>query len=309
MTETDTTSTAATPTKASSTKAAPTKRARAGVAAAAASGPATADQTTADQVAEDRAGGGRATYSIRAADRVCDLLDSLRAAEDGVTLTALAEKVDLPKSSVLRYLSALERRHYVARDETGTVYTLGVAFRPNRNEYLEQLRDIALPHLMRMRDQFRETVNLGVLDGVLVLHVEVVESRQLVRLAAHRGERAAVHSTAIGKAASTFLSERRIREILDTAGMPWATDRTLTTPEAFLAAVRECSEQGYAVDDLENQPDGRCVAVPVAGLPLAAAVSVSAPATRMPWERVREIAPQLQAFAEALANDARSIAH
>src|SRR5687767_4259717 len=150
----------------------------------------------------------RAVYSIRAADRVCDLLDSLRAAEEGVTLTALAEKVDLPKSSVLRYLSTLERRHYVARDETGTTYTLGVAFRPNRSEYLERLREVALPHLMHMRDQYGETVNLGVLDGVSMVHVEVVESQHLVRLAARRGERAAVHSTAIGKAAATFLSER-----------------------------------------------------------------------------------------------------
>lgn len=250
--------------------------------------------------------GGTAAYPIRAVDRVCDLLDALRLSE-GMSLTALAETVGLPKSSVLRYLSALQARGYVARDGASGSFTLGFAFRPDRSRYLEALADTARAFLVRMRDQFDETMNLAVLDGSEIVHVEVVESTRSVRLAARRGERAPIHSTAAGKAIATMLPDSALREILRHAGMPRFTPATIDDPDRFAMEIVRTAERGFGLDDCENQPDGRCVAVPLAGLAVPAAVSVSAPSVRLAATDVPAIAARLRKLCAPLDKALRAV--
>src|SRR5690606_29910846 len=115
--------------------------------------------------ATDRAEAASATYPIRAVDRVCSILDVLANSGTGVSLPDVAKAADLPKSSAFRYLSALEARHYVERDASGTTYHLGAAFRPQQTRSDERLTELAEPLLDKLRDQLEETVNLGILDG------------------------------------------------------------------------------------------------------------------------------------------------
>ena len=217
-------------------------------------------------------------YPIRAVDRVCDLLDTLRAAAGPLTLTEVAETINLPKSSTLRYLASLEARRYVLR--SGDTYQLGSAFQPVHDEYLERIREAALPHLLRIRDHFGETVNLGVLSGDEVVHVEVVESAQSVRLAASRGDRAPLHSTAMGKVLTCGLDDTHLAAILKRP-LARVTDHTLVDPDALRSELARVSRQGYGFDDCENQSDGRCVAIPLPGLAIPMAISVSAPSSRL----------------------------
>ena len=144
-------------------------------------------------------------------------------------------------------------------------------------------------------------MNLGILDGSQVVHVVVAESPQMMRLAARVGERGYVHCTALGKAMCAALSEDRVRAMLDTSGMPRFTESTLTDPEDFLIELARTRDQGFGIDEAENQAAGRCIAVAIEGLPFPAGVSVSAPMSRMPPERVPEVVGQLQKLARKLA--------
>lgn len=246
-------------------------------------------------------------YAIRAVDRVCDILDALQESDQGVSLTALAARASLPKSSTLRYLSALENRDYVERDAGTGTFKLGLAFRHRESRYLESVRTLALPHLLDLRDRFGETVNLGILDGSEVVHVAVAESTKPVRLAARHGERAPLHSTAIGKVISTTLDHNRLREILDRSGMAAITAETITSAERFAEEVALTAERGYGLDDGENQIDGRCVAVGLDGLRVPGAVSVSAPASRLAAEDAPRVAHQLRKHLAPLAKELASL--
>src|SRR5690606_6297309 len=99
------------------------------------------------------------TYPIRAVDRVCNILDVLANARDGVSLSEVAEATGLPKSSTFRYLTALEARRYVEREPDGHSYRLGLAFRPQHTHSIERLAEIARPALEKLRDQLGETTN------------------------------------------------------------------------------------------------------------------------------------------------------
>ncbi|MER7334208.1 MULTISPECIES: IclR family transcriptional regulator [unclassified Micromonospora] len=245
-------------------------------------------------------------YPLRAVDRVCDILDILANSPEGASLKAVADEAGLPKSSAFRYLSVLETRRYVERDPATGSYRLGLAFRPQNTHAVERLTNLARPALEKLRDQLHETTNLGMLDGAFVVHKVVAESPHMMRLAARVGDRGYVHSTALGKAICATLPEKRVLTILATAGMPRFSDTTITQTEPYLAELERTRVNGYGLDDAENQPGGRCVGVAIEGLDLAAGISVSAPADRLPLERIDEVVSQLQKVARALARKMRA---
>jgi IclR family acetate operon transcriptional repressor len=242
-------------------------------------------------------------YSIRAVQRVCDLLDLLQQEPDGITLVRAAEFTTLPKSSAFRYLATLEERRYVERDPETGAFRLGLALLPMQARQLDLLARRARPHLERLQAEFHETANLGLLDGHRVAYLDIVESTHAMRLAARPGDRDALHATALGKAIAAQLPVEQVRAILKAAGMPRHTERTITTQRAYLDALEDVRSAGYALDDGENEIGARCVAVAVPGSKPPLAISISAPAARLDHDRVLTVAERLKQAAETLAAD------
>jgi IclR family acetate operon transcriptional repressor len=242
-------------------------------------------------------------YPIRAVERVCNILDLLQRSREGVSLPDVAAVTALPKSSAFRYLSALEARRYVERDEQTSLYRIGLAFQPHNARELEAFLAQAEDPLRRLRDDTGETTNLGTLDGPMIVHSLVFESKQMMRLAARVGDRAPIHSTALGKAMAAELPEQRVLAMLNAIEMTPFTENTIADPEVFLSALATVRQQGYAIDELENQADGRCVAVALQGMPFPCAISVSAPARRLTMDKVPSVVKQVRRVGLQLVRD------
>ena len=232
-------------------------------------------------------------YSLRAVDRVCAILDLLQQSVDGISLNTVVGATGMPKSSAYRYLWTLEQHRYVERDEETGLCRLGLGFLGMQSRHLELLRECARPWLEKLRDDFGETANLGVLDSDRIIYVDIVESRRGVRLAAQRGDRDPVHSTALGKAIAAHLAEERVRGVLARSGMAPRCTNTITSVDDYLAELASVRDLGYAVDNLENEGDGRSVAVALLGTSIPAAISLSAPAARFPVKEVGKAAKAL----------------
>jgi DNA-binding IclR family transcriptional regulator len=245
-------------------------------------------------------------YLIRSVQRVCDILDVLQDSPEAVSLGEVARITGLPRSSAFRYLATLRYRRYVERDPNTEDYRLGAAFLPFSSRHLDLFAKRALPHLQRLRDHFQETVNLGVLSGHRVTYLEILESPKSMRLAARRGDRDHIHSTALGKAIAAHLPQDQVLAILAVEGMPKLTPRTITDPDAYLEELRAVRERGYALDDRENEEEGRCLGVPIIGYSLPAAISLSAPQSRFAIDHVDNVATELinsaQHFVDELTN-------
>lgn len=221
-------------------------------------------------------------YDVRAVHRVIDILEELQSAPaDGLPLQRLAEAIGLPKTSAFRYLQTLESRGYVEAGSGNAHYRLGLRTLALDSHRLELIADRALPSLVTLRDRFGETVNLGVLEGNRIRYLEILESPKAMRLAARKGDRDPIHSTALGKAIALQLPEDRVRAILAAEGMRRLTDDTITDPDAYLDALQEGRRRGYTLDRGENEVGSWCVAAPLLGGRNPTAVSVSAPAMRI----------------------------
>jgi IclR family acetate operon transcriptional repressor len=249
-------------------------------------------------------GPAEGAYSIRAVQRVCDLLDLLQRESNGTSLVRAAEVTKLPKSSAFRYLATLEERRYVERDRTTGDYRLGLALLlPMQAGHVDLLARTAHPHLVQLQKEFHETANLGLLDGHRVVYLDIVQSPHAMRLAARPGDHDPLHSTALGKAIAAELPVERVRSILKAEGMPRLTERTISAQRDYLAELKAIRKRGYAVDDGENEVGARCVGVPVPVGGLELAISVSGPAARVRSDLVPEIAAQLKEAASDIASE------
>jgi IclR family acetate operon transcriptional repressor len=243
-----------------------------------------------------------ANYSIRSVQRVCDILDLVQANPAGLSLMDFAAATELPKSSVFRYLTTLEQRGYVERDDVGD-YRIGLSLSGDR---LDTLTRRLTPQLIKLRDHFGETINLGLLDGTRVAYLEIVESKASIRNAPRPAEREYIHATALGKVLAARLPIDQVEAILRQEGMPALTLHTITTVPAYLDELEATREQGFAIDNEENEIGGRCLAVLVPGTKLPVAVSLSAPTSRLTVEQaagaartMRTIIGEVATFADA----------
>ncbi|GAB3609324.1 IclR family transcriptional regulator [Humibacter ginsengiterrae] len=241
------------------------------------------------------------SYSSRSVQRVCDILDALAAAPLGATLSEVAAMTDMPRSTAFRYLGTLEERRFVERDSEGNLFRLGQAFGNQPDSSRIRLAAVAQPTLEKLRDQLGETTNLGILEGTSVVHELVLESPQIMRVAARPGERGMVHATALGKAMCAELPPERILAILDAAGLPAITPRTITDINQFDRELQRVRKQGYGLDDAENQADALCIAVAIPRVPLPAAISISAPASRLGRDDVPSVARKLAVAAATIS--------
>ena len=241
--------------------------------------------------------------SIRAVERALDVLMCFSSQTPELSMTQISEMAGINKSTVHRLLATLEGKRFVERDPATGVYRPGIRLLQMAFLTLEHndLRRLAAPFLHSLCDQFRENVNLSILDGTDVVYLDVVESPQRVKLAATPGQRLPAFCTASGKAILAFLPDEKIRDIL-ARGMPRYTQNTLTFEDAFWENMRHTREQGYAISEQEFEEGINALAAPICNHPIAS-VSIAGPAYRLTRDRMIAIGPNLVAIANDIAKE------
>jgi len=246
--------------------------------------------------------------SVRAAERSLDILLCFTAQTPELSMTDIAERVHLHKSTTHRLLATLERRRFVERHPRTGLYRLGLQVVRLVHVTLEhdELFHTAVPYLRRLNEESEENVHLAVLDGTNVVYVHTIDGRRRVKLAAAQGQSLPAHATASGKAILAFLPEAKVRGILR-HGMRRHTPHTIHSVEAFMDDAQRARARGYAVSEQEYESDISALAAPVLDAdshPLAS-VSVAGPAYRMTRKRIGELAPRLLSAVRELSLELR----
>ncbi|MEJ7706422.1 MAG: IclR family transcriptional regulator [Nocardioidaceae bacterium] len=245
------------------------------------------------------------TDRVQSVDRAFSLLELIADTGGSVGLSELAAASGLPLPTIHRLLRSLVSQGYV-RQEASRRYALGPRLIRLGESASRMLGSWAIPYLTDLVNEIGETANMAMLDGESVVYVAQVASPHSMRMFTEVGRRVLPHSTGVGKALLSTLSDAEIRAIVAATGMPARTEKTLTTPQALLDSLAIDREVGYSIDDGEQELGVRCVAVPVENAPVRVAISVSGPDSRVPESRVHEIAPVLQRIAEKLVADLRA---
>ncbi len=236
------------------------------------------------------------TSGILVLHKTLDILETIRGSRSGITLANLARVLAIPKPTAYRILATLEARGYLARNQKSGYQMTRKFFELQYRESDEQrLTQASLPIMERLVDSCRETVNLGILDAGEVVVIGTVESPQAIRMSSKVGNRRYLHATALGKVLMSGLSDQEVLRLVRIKRLPRLTPNTLVTQQAVLSEIRNVRKQGYAIDNEENEPGGRCLGAPILGPGerVIAALSISAPLFRMEMSRLRQLSGEL----------------
>lgn len=250
----------------------------------------------------DEPGKRERSGGVQSLDRAFSLLEIMAEAGGETSLSQLAESSGLPLPTIHRIIRTLVGNGYV-RQLPSRRYALGPRLIGLGDKASQMLGTWARPHLAQLVEDLGETANLAMLDGDKVIYVAQVPSPHAMRMFTEVGRRVLPHSAGVGKALLSQLSDAEALATVRRTGMPAATDRTITEPERFVTELHRVRDQGFAIDDGEQEIGVRCVAVPVRGAPSGMAVSVSGPEARVSWEFVERAAPIVQHCAAMLATD------
>jgi len=225
---------------------------------------------------------------IQSLARGLKILDILGQAQDGVSITELANTLGVDKGSAARLMSTLVCHGYAEKDETTRRFHLGSQVVTLSRSVLTHrpLREAAKPYLHQLMERTGECAHLAIPAQGKVLYIDQVESPATLRVNAQVGTMNPLHCTALGKALLAF------GDLELPSDLTSFTPRTITDPEMLRRHLNEVRQHGYAVDDEEFDIGVRCIAVPVFDFrgKAVGAIGISGPATRMTPERLPALA-------------------
>ena len=232
--------------------------------------------------------GSKPKNTVQSLERAALILDVLSRFSQGLSLGELSEKVNLSKGTVHRLLSSLSYLDFIRQDPLSKQYLLGFKLVELGNSLLNQIdfRIEARPFLIDLAETSGETVHMVILDRSEVLYIDKVEASGKstgLRMASMLGSRIPAHCSAVGKVLLASLSETKFEEIVGTGPLPRKTANTITDPEELKIHLKQVRQNGYALDNEENEIGIRCFAAPICDQrgEVIAAISISAPAIRI----------------------------
>ncbi|QDU10688.1 IclR family transcriptional regulator [Gimesia aquarii] len=237
------------------------------------------------------------TTSVPALERGLDVLETLSQAPDGLGISELATRLSLNKNAIFRITHALTDRDYLERDPLTKRFKLSTKF---LTLGMPQVGDVslveeALPLMRDLRDETRETVQLGLRvrdEGVII---EQVSGLHPLRIAVDVGLRFPLHNNAPGKVLLAFQTPEELAATIKRIPLTQDTSRTITDPGMLQEECERVHSRGYATDYAEADEGIHCVAAPVLSKTenLLAVVWVSAPSKRMPKSLFSSIGKQV----------------
>lgn len=230
--------------------------------------------------------------TVRAVERALDILLCFTDETD-LSMTEIAQRVSLHKSTVHRLLASLEGKGFVIRDALTDKYRLG--FRVwELSANIARSDDPAvllLPEMERLRDQLGETVSLYIRDGMERIRIQAVQSNESIRRVAPIGVRLPLYVGASSKVLIAFADAEVERQVMKDPSWPTSIDK-----EAYHDQLEDIRTLGYATSVEEREQGAAAVAAPILDRSgkLVAALSVSGPSNRWSLAAMRKSVPEIQ---------------
>ncbi len=238
---------------------------------------------------------------VQSVERAFTILEAV--AERPAGITALADRLDLPKSTVARLLGSLETLGAVER-VAGRRWQVGpgVTALTDAVSPARSLAALARPELAELVGSVGEDAGLALPDGYDMLYVDQVECDHPVQVRDWTGTRAPMHAAPSGLVLLAEWPESAIEGYV-ARGLAQLTPRTIGDAKQLRDRLVEVRERGYAWG-LEEFSEGiNSVAAPIRdgrGNAIAA-IHLHGPAYRFPAPGEKE------RIAERVVEAARSV--
>ncbi len=207
----------------------------------------------------------------------------------------LAASLGISKSNAHRLLATLVETGFVAATDGRYTATLKVWELGTRIIGGYDVRELARPAMTRLVRDTSEGVRLTVFDAskLEVIYIDKIDSPQDVRTFTEIGGRSPAYCTSSGKLMLSYQDDALIKRA--SRKLKPYTPSTIVDPAEFIRHLKKVRANGYALNLREFSPQVSGVAAPIfdGNGAIVAALSIAAPADRMPASRLKKVTGML----------------
>lgn len=204
-------------------------------------------------------------YLVPGLERGLRLLCEFSRQDKSLSAPELARRLDVPRSTVFRLLTTLERTGFVERNESGRDYRLGMSVLRLGFEYLAslELTEIGRPLLDRLRDQISYPCNLVLRDGRSIVYVAKSVTPSAFVSSVNVGTRLPAHATVLGRILLEDLSLADLRSLYPEEHLENFSTNTPKTVVELFDLVQQDRERGYVLEEGFFETGISTIAAPV----------------------------------------------
>jgi IclR family acetate operon transcriptional repressor len=221
--------------------------------------------------------------TVNSVEHAIRLVELMASSANALSVSQLAQSLELPRATVYRLLKTLAQREWVNQDDKTYRLSLRLAglFQGAGAGAEAALAERLKPLLHRLVSETGETAHFAALDGDRVVYLTKVDSPHPIRMFSEVGWRGPLHATGVGKVLLAWSDATLLSRVCERGFEPF-TRNTLVSEAQLQAQLAQIRKQGYALDDEELIDGLTCVAAPVMkdGRVLGA-ISVAGPTARL----------------------------
>lgn len=235
-------------------------------------------------------------FRLPAVDRAMSLLELLAVSRNGLTLSELSRKLDIPKSTAHYLIYTLSTRGYIQRTTNGR-HQLGLRLTGivSQSKAEIDLSTIAGPYLREIAAKVRLTTTAAILKGAEAVIIARANAFQDIGGGAWVGRHLDLHCTAQGKALLSNHQDEELHRIFSRRELAQYTCKTIVSLEALKNQLAETRTRGYATNDEEQVHGVRAVAAPILDAlgNVITCISVRGSVEQIPYTRYAELGREL----------------
>ncbi len=243
--------------------------------------------------------------------RAMSVLEFLARSKHGASIAEISRNLALPKSSTYLVLRTLEQEGYLRRSAQSRKFCFGLRLVHLCRKVLDNLdlRDVTRAILNKLMRQTGIIVHLAVLEGNEAVIIDRVEPPGSSAGADWVGRRLDVNCTGVGKALAAFLPDEQFEQVITAKHFARHNDNTIVSIRGLKREFAKVRQQGYALDDEEDEIGVRCIGVPILGPDQRAfaAISLAGTPEQIPLERVQALANSLRQAATEISVQLKSL--
>lgn len=201
----------------------------------------------------------------RAPVRIMQIVEALAQAPKGVSLAVLAERLSIPKTSLLSHLRVMVDTGHVALQDAR--YVLGPSSFRLATIILASSSELASMELVarRLAKDSGETVLIGILDerSRQAYYLRVIEGHQPVRFLPTVGGPRPLFCTGVGRVLLAYQGDAYIRAYLKEAKLERFNAKTVTSRAKLLEILAQVRAERLAVTSEQHTLNAGAIASPV----------------------------------------------
>jgi IclR family pca regulon transcriptional regulator len=231
---------------------------------------------------EPAEGAPDARYSVHSLELGLRILESFdRDAVDEMSLSEMARRIGVSRSSAFRLVHTLQRLGYLEREDETKNYRLGARVMSLGYSFLasKDIAELARPNLQRLRSETHCSTHLGILDGADVIYIARFAAHKPVSAMIAVGARVPAHATTMGRIILAYKPVAYVQEHFSGRPLAKFSESTPLTFDALMTALEADRKRGYVISHSSFEAGIASIAAPLfdAKGEVVGAINVSTP--------------------------------